>query len=148
MATIQRPTHYSRLPLLPIALAGTVSALGLLIVAISAHAAESPAVGAPVDFAKDVRPIFAQNCYRCHDGDKRKGGLQLDVKERALAGGDSGDKAITPGEPEKSKLIHLVRGDNPKEVMPPKGKGDRLTPEQIDVLTRWIKQGATWPDGV
>ena len=103
--------------------------------------------GAPVDFARDVQPIFAQHCYKCHDGGSRKGGLQLDTKERALAGGDSGPM-LARGDPANSKIIHLVSGHDPKEVMPPKGKGDPLTPQQVDVLARWVKQGAAWPDGV
>ena len=110
-------------------------------------AADAPATASdqPVDFVRDVQPIFAQHCYKCHDGSTRKGGFQLDTKARALAGGDHGP-AVTAGDPEKSRLIHLVRGDNPKEVMPPKGQ--RLTAQQIDVLARWIKQGAAWPDGI
>lgn len=101
----------------------------------------------PVDFARDVQPIFVQHCYKCHDGASRKGGLQLDVKARALAGGDEGP-ILVPGDPGKSKLLHLVRGDDPKEMMPPRGKGDPLTPRQVEVLARWVAQGAVWPDGV
>ena len=112
-----------------------------------AGGADPAPAGATVDFARDVQPIFAQNCYKCHDAQHRKGGLQLDLKAAALAGGDDG-AILTPGDPDHSKLIHFVRGDDPKEVMPPKGKGDRLTPEQVDVLVRWVKQGAAWPDGV
>ena len=89
---------------------------------------------------------MAQNCYKCHDGAHRKGGLQLDEKQKALAGGDDGP-ILTAGDPDKSKLIHFVRGDDPKEVMPPKGKGERLKPEQVDVLVRWVEQGAVWRDG-
>ena len=117
------------------------------VAALSAANADPAAAGAPVDFVRDVQPIFAQHCYECHDASKRKAGLQLDVKKLALAGGDEGP-VITPGDPDKSKLVHLVRGDDPKEVMPPKGKGKPLSPQQVGVLVRWVKQGANWPDGV
>ena len=113
----------------------------------AAEAEPAEGSAAPVDFVRDVQPIFAQHCYKCHDARERKAGLQLDVKTLALAGGDDGP-VIAAGEPEKSKLIHLVRGDDPKELMPPKGKGERLTAQQVEVLARWVKQGAVWPDGI
>ena len=115
--------------------------------AVAVGAAASRDSGAPVDFVRDVQPIFARHCYECHDAKSRKGGFQLDVKGRAMAGGDSGP-AVAPGDPEKSKLIHLVRAHDPKEVMPPKGKGQPLTAQQVGVLERWVKQGANWPEGV
>src|SRR5688500_16857167 len=108
--------------------------------------AESPQPSpAKVDFKRDVEPILSQRCQECHGPSKQKGGLRLDSKEHAFQGGDSGDKPITPGDPEKSKLIHLVRGDEPDEIMPP--KGDPLTAKQIDTLKSWIQRGAAWPDG-
>jgi mono/diheme cytochrome c family protein len=137
-------SHWTRWLVLPaLACAGAVGVLATHLAAADAPVAA--AGDAPVDFVRDVQPIFAQHCYACHDADKRKGGLQLDVKQRALAGGDEGP-ILTAGDPEKSKLIHLVRGDDPKEVMPP--KGERLTPQQVQVLARWIRQGASWPDGL
>jgi mono/diheme cytochrome c family protein len=118
----------------------------------SATAAEaSPAAAAPsrdgaIDFVRDIQPIFAGSCYKCHDAAKHKGGLRLDSKATAFIGGDSGDPSIAPHEPDKSKIIQLIRGDDSKAVMPP--KGDRLGRRQIDLLVRWVKQGASWPDGV
>ena len=122
-------------------------ALVAAVAVVAGAGADPAAAGAPVDFVRDVQPIFTRHCYECHDANKRKGGLQLDVKKLALAGGDEGP-VIEPGDPEKSKLIHFVRGDDPKEVMPPKGKGKPLSPAQVDLLVRWVKQGANWPDGV
>ena len=100
--------------------------------------------GAPVDYAKDVQPILQARCYECHGPEKQKGGFRADSKTHAMQGGDSGDKPIVAGDAEKSHLIKLVRGDDPDNVMPP--KGDRLTAAQVDVLARWIQQGATWPE--
>jgi mono/diheme cytochrome c family protein len=98
------------------------------------------------DFAREVRPIFEAHCYKCHDAGKHKGGLRLDSKQTAFIGGDSGEPSLVPHDPDHSKLIQLVRGDDPDSVMPPKGK--RLTPQQVDVLVRWVKQGADWPEGI
>ena len=99
-----------------------------------------------VDFVRDIQPIFENACYRCHDGAKHKGGLRLDSKATAFIGGDSGEPSLVRHDPDHSKIIQLVRGDDPNSVMPP--RGDRLTPRQINLLSRWVAQGATWPDGV
>jgi mono/diheme cytochrome c family protein len=104
------------------------------------------ALAAPVDFIHEVRPIFEKHCYECHGETKHKGGLRLDVKAAAMKGGDNHGPNIIPGKAVESSLIHLVTSSDDDEVMPP--KGDRLPAEQIATLTRWINEGATWPDGV
>src|SRR5437588_8983809 len=84
---------------------------------------------APLDFDKDVKPIFEQQCFKCHGPDQQKSGLRLDVKANALKGGDSGEPAIVPGSAHKSNLLKVVVSDDPEQAMPP--KGDRLKPQQI-----------------
>ncbi len=101
---------------------------------------------APVDFVRDVRPIFETHCYECHGEKKHKGGLRLDVKEAALKGGDNDGPNIIPGKAKESSLIHFVTSSDEDEVMPP--KGERLSAAQITTLTTWINEGAVWPDGV
>src|SRR5688572_18457954 len=96
-----------------------------------------------VSFAQVIQPIFAKHCYSCHGPDKQKGELRLDVKEKALAGGDSGP-AIVPRRSADSPLIHFVSGLVADKRMPQ--KGDPLTAEQIGLLRAWIDQGADWPD--
>ena len=98
---------------------------------------------APVDFAKDVRPIFETKCIACHGPEKQKSGLRLDVKASAMIGGDSGP-AIVAGKSGESELIARVIGEAEDTRMPP--KGDRLTAEQIDTLKRWIDSGASWTE--
>src|SRR5262249_34280926 len=94
-------------------------------------------------FEKQVRPILAERCYKCHSAhsEKLKGRLFLDSREGIIKGGDDGP-VITPGEPERSKLIEAINYQNPQLQMPPKGK---LPQEQIEALTAWIKMGAPWP---
>ena len=104
------------------------------------------AAAAPVDFVRDVRPIFETRCYECHGEKKHKGGLRLDVKEAALKGGDNNGPNIIPGKAKESSLIHFVTSSDEDEVMPP--KGERLSAAQITMLTTWINEGAVWPDGV
>src|SRR5262245_50648690 len=74
-------------------------------------------------FENKIRPIFANNCYKCHSqqAEKVKAGLLLDTKEGVLKGGETGP-AIVPGDPEKSLLIKAVRYTDPDLQMPPKGK--------------------------
>ncbi len=98
---------------------------------------------APVDYAKDIQPILAKNCYSCHGPDKQKNGLRLDLKSAALAGGDSG-KVIVPGKSAESVLIHNVGGLD--AIMPPEDEADPLKPDEIAKLRAWIDAGAPWPD--
>ncbi len=101
------------------------------------------AANAPVDFTRDIQPLFAERCVKCHGPEKQKSDLRLDVKAHAMRGGDSG-KVIEPGKSADSRLIHLVAGIEEDKVMPP--KGERLTAAQIGLLRAWIDQGAIWPE--
>jgi len=103
------------------------------------------AMAEKVDFNTEIQPILSQNCYACHGPDEAalEGGLRLDVRESALKGGDSGP-AIVPGNPNSSLLIERITHADPDEIMPPTGKKDPLKPEQIELLRRWIEEGAEW----
>ena len=67
-------------------------------------AAPDAAVRLPVSYYDDIKPVLAVHCYKCHDGEKPKGGLRLDTRTNALAGGKSGDAAVVPG---ALSLIHI-----------------------------------------
>ncbi len=97
----------------------------------------------PVDFEKEIQPIFAAKCVSCHGAAKSKGDLRLDLKAFALRGGDSGP-VIVPGKSSESKLIHLVAGLEAENIMPP--TGEKLSEAQIGLLRRWIDDGAAWPE--
>ena len=103
-----------------------------------------PAASAKVDFARDIQPLLADRCVKCHGPEKQKGGLRLDAKGLAMQGGDDG-KIIESGKSAESRLIHLVAGLEADTVMPPKDKGERLTGAQIGLLRAWIDQGVSWP---
>ncbi|HTD67277.1 MAG TPA: PSD1 and planctomycete cytochrome C domain-containing protein, partial [Candidatus Limnocylindria bacterium] len=95
-------------------------------------------------FESKIRPVLANNCYKCHStkAEKVKGGLLLDSREALLKGGDSGE-AIVAGDPEKSLLIKAVRYSDPDLQMPP--KGEKLSEQQVADLTAWIRMGAPDP---
>lgn len=96
-----------------------------------------------VEFARDIKPIFQQSCLKCHGPEKPKSKFRLDNRESALKGGNNGVDII-PGDSAKSPLIHNVAGLVEDMEMPPKGKAEPLTPEQIGWLRAWIDQGAVW----
>ncbi len=104
------------------------------------------AAAAPIDFVREVRPIFEKHCMECHGEKKQKSGLRLDVKAAALKGGDNEGPNILPGKAKESSLIHRITSSDDDQVMPP--KGERLSAAQVSTLTAWINEGAAWPDGV
>ena len=91
-------------------------------------------------FEMRVRPLLARHCYACHT-DAKMGGLQLDTREHAIAGGKSGP-VIVPGDPGKSRIVAAISYADSKLRMPPSGK---LAETDIETLTTWIKDGAVWP---
>jgi mono/diheme cytochrome c family protein len=103
---------------------------------------------AQIDFARDIQPILADNCYACHgpDAGKRKSHLRfdlLDPKEGPFAEREGGIP-IVPGHTEKSELIRRILADDPDDKMPPAKANRRLTQQQIELLKRWVEQGAKW----
>jgi hypothetical protein len=108
---------------------------------VSAEPAVSPTPEQIHFFESKIRPILVENCQRCHGEKKQNGSLRLDSGAAVLAGGESGP-AIVPGEPEKSRLIEAINYGSLE--MPPDA---RLKPEQVALLTEWVKMGAPWPGG-
>lgn len=108
--------------------------------------AESTAPVGTVDFLRDVRPILASQCFKCHGPDEltRKGGLRLDVAEDALKPAKSGERALVPGKPEASELIRRILATSEDDVMPPPSTKRVLTDAQKETLRRWIVQGAEY----
>lgn len=95
-----------------------------------------------VDYARDVAPIFAKNCYGCHGPSLQTGGFRLDDPLAAVKGGYSGP-SILPGKAAESPLVQRISAAKGFPVMPPAGK--RLTAEEIDSIRRWIDSGAPLP---
>ena len=96
-----------------------------------------------VDFNRDIASILEERCWSCHGEDEQESGLRLDLRVKALRGGDSGLAAVVPGRPDKSYLIDVVRHLDADVKMPP--DEDKMPPVEIELLTRWIQQGAIWP---
>jgi hypothetical protein len=110
--------------------------LAIFTLTLPAAAAE------PVSFSRDVLPILSDNCFGCHGQDEshRKGKLRLDLREAALA-----KEAFVPGKPDVSALIERIVTTDEDELMPPpKSHKARLTSAKVDLLRRWIAEGAVW----
>ncbi|MCO8125098.1 PSD1 and planctomycete cytochrome C domain-containing protein [Stieleria sp. TO1_6] len=95
----------------------------------------------PIEFNRDIRPILSDNCFFCHgfDQENRKAGLRLDT----FAGATEID-SIVPGRPEESELVRRLISTDESEVMPPPETEKQLTNDQLDLIRRWIKQGAEY----
>ncbi|MFL5339800.1 MAG: c-type cytochrome domain-containing protein, partial [Gemmataceae bacterium] len=116
----------------------TLFAICVALLPVAGWAAE------PVDYLRDVKPVFTQHCVKCHGTAKPKGGLRLDTAANALKGGDSG-AVIAPGSGDQSRLVKAIRGgDGDVPTMPP-DKNPRLSAAQISVISRWIDAGAKAP---
>lgn len=99
-----------------------------------------------VDFNREIRPILSNRCFTCHGPDEGtlESGLRLDQFKSATAEADSGERAIVPGNPEASELLRRVAHDDESMRMPPLGKGEALTASELELLRRWIEQGAEY----
>lgn len=95
-----------------------------------------------IDYNTQVKPIFNKKCITCHGGVKQKAGFSLLFREEALGNTESGKPAIIPGKPDKSELIRRISIEDPEERMP--FKHEPLSKEEIEILTKWIRQGAEW----
>lgn len=97
------------------------------------------AAESPIDFNRDIRPILSNNCYKCHgpDGNSRKADLRLDLRKEALA-------AIVPGDVTGSELLNRVTHEDPEQRMPPADSQKTLSDREIELLRRWIKEGAAF----
>ena len=103
-----------------------------------------------VEFNRDIRPLLSDNCFQCHGPDqaKRKAELRLDIESAALALNDGamrdGARPIVPGDPAASELYRRIASTDADEQMPPADSGRKLSAKQIELVRRWIEQGAKW----
>ncbi len=97
-----------------------------------------------IDFNTQVKPIFNKKCIACHGGVRQKADFSLLFRTEALAKTKSGKPAIIPGNASESELIKRITATDPDERMP--YKHDALSKNEIDILKKWIDQGAEWGD--
>eukprot|EP00456_Euglypha_rotunda_P042306 TRINITY_DN32_c1_g4_i1.p1 TRINITY_DN32_c1_g4~~TRINITY_DN32_c1_g4_i1.p1 ORF type:complete len:1053 (+),score=274.99 TRINITY_DN32_c1_g4_i1:413-3571(+) len=99
-----------------------------------------------ISFNRDIRPILSDHCFQCHGPDehKRQAGLRLDLKESATKAAESGHVPIVPGKSDTSELVARIITADADLQMPPASINKKLTASQIELLKRWIDQGAEY----
>src|SRR6185503_20268934 len=112
------------------------AAAGLLAAGLSSAVAQAPA--AKITYDDNIRAIFKEHCFACHAQERNKGGLTLDTYAKVMTGGSSGE-VILAGDLESSRLYALV-SHKEKPEMPP--MQDKLPQAKIDLIGKWIEQGA------
>lgn len=100
-------------------------------------------VPAQIDFARDVQPVFKEHCYSCHGPEQQMANFRLDRRREAMRGGTI--VVIAPGTSSGSRLFHKITSTKYGTQMPPTGK---LSVEKVEIIKRWLDQGASWPDEV
>ena len=96
-----------------------------------------------IDFVTEIEPILRDHCFDCHGPDQQESQLRLDRLSNMLSGGNSGEPAVVPKNPEASYLLKLMRHEETGKEMPP---GESLSPEQIKLIEKWIASGAPTPE--
>ncbi len=123
----------------------TKSILMLSLIQFINQAEVTKAAEPPIDYSKQIAPLFRKYCESCHNVDDPEGKFVIDSYSSLLKGGKQGP-ALLPGNSKSSRLIRMVKGET-KSVMPPEDSGDKLTAQEIALLEAWIDQGAKGPSG-
>lgn len=113
--------------------------LALLLAATAISAAEDTSRL----WSEKVQPLLSAHCFECHGEKKAKHNLRLDSKEAILKGGSELGPAVVAGKPDASPLLKVVKLPQGDDMAMP-AKGDRLTKEQIELISRWIAAGAVF----
>jgi mono/diheme cytochrome c family protein len=140
-----KPGRLSRYVAAALSLGGPI--LGIAAAEFDSSKLPPPAARA-VDYNNDIKPIFERSCFRCHGPERPKSHFCLVQRDTALRGGAVNTDDIIPLNSARSMLICYVAGLDEEKVMPPPGKGDPLTAEEIGLIRKWIDQGAPWPAAV
>jgi uncharacterized protein DUF1553/uncharacterized protein DUF1549/cytochrome c len=132
-----RPAHRHAALVLPV----------LLWAGLLAGATRGTAVstGDRIDFRRDIQPIFEASCTKCHGATRQRSQLRLDSRSFALHGGVMGP-VILPGDGIGSRLVQLLTASDPANKMPQPATAAALSPEKVQLIRRWIDQGAPWPE--
>jgi mono/diheme cytochrome c family protein len=140
------PTHTipPRRAFMKLAQVGTALAATLLLAIAPAWGQDEAKKDEKVDFAKQIQPILVGRCLKCHGPESPKGSFSINKKDLAMQGGELGDD-IVPGKPDESFVIDLITLPADDESRMP-AEGEPLSEEQIELIRKWIEQGAEWPD--
>src|SRR6266496_495695 len=133
-----------RMPALARLTALTLLAACALATAFAASAKKQSGTE-PVEFSSQIRPLISSKCFSCHGPDEssRKAKLRLDLRDEAIKD-HKGTRAIVPGDAASSEMVRRITATDPDDLMPPPKTGRTLSAVEIDLLKRWIQQGAAY----
>src|SRR5436190_21240391 len=119
-------------------------AVGSSAAAVAASARKQ-SVTEPVDFSSQIRPLISSKCFSCHGPDEssRKAKLRLDLRDEAIKD-HKGTRAIVPGDTASSEMVRRITATDPDDIMPPPKTGRTLSALEIELIKRWIQQGAPY----
>ncbi|MFP6581813.1 MAG: DUF1553 domain-containing protein [Candidatus Hydrogenedentota bacterium] len=119
---------------------------GILVIGALVAACLPSLATEPISFNRDIKPILSNNCFDCHgpDARARKRRPRFDTFEGVTSLTRFKKHPVVPGKPHKSEMIKRVSSDDTAYRMPPEETGKRLTPEQIELLSRWIEEGGEY----
>ena len=120
----------------------------LLVCAAQSRGTEVPPPAAQIEFFESkIRPVLANECYKCHSAgaEKPKAKLHLDTREGILKGGESDLPAVVPGKLDDGTLLRAIRQEDEGLSMPPAPK-KKLPPNVIADFEAWVKMGAPMPE--
>jgi mono/diheme cytochrome c family protein len=122
------------------------ASLSLRLAVVALAALPLAAAAAPVDYNRQVLPVLSENCFACHgpDAKQRKAGLRFDTKEGAFTKLPSGRVAVVPGKSDASALVERIASADPERMMPPPRSHKTLKKEEVEILRRWVDEGAKW----
>ncbi len=116
--------------------------VGGLMLLLSAFSWKDNWLGHKIDYNTEVKPILNKNCIGCHGGVKKAGDVSFLFEHEMLEPGKSGKVPVVRGDAHASEMIRRILTDDEDEKMPKNGKP--LSKDEVDILTKWIDQGATW----
>ena len=118
----------------------TATATAMVLAAATVSAADKPPAKSRVDFSRSIRPLLANKCLKCHGPGRKQqaGDLRLDLAKSAIG------TAIVPGKPQESEVIRRITSQDPDKKMPPPESKLDLTAAEIELLKRWVSEGADY----
>lgn len=132
-----------------------LTAVAALVAALALSSTSTQAQDAgKVDFEKQILPVLKESCFKCHQKEheeegkvkKPKGGLRLDGAAVILKGGkEYPNENVVAGKPDASWLVKTMELPESDDLaMPPEGKGDRVSKANVDLIKKWITEGANF----
>jgi hypothetical protein len=123
-----------------------IATFAFTLIGLSGFFANAGVEPRPLSYNRDIRPILSESCFKCHgfDEKQRQAGLRLDKEDGSRMKLESGMAAIVPGDPTTSELINRITTTDSSVVMPPPDSGKVITPAQIELLKRWVSEGAAY----